>query len=435
MNPPDEFNIEIDVPQPWNWKKIRRWMLGIFVVFVTLYEINMHRPWGEVVPGVRLEPLHVYTRADVTPGSFADLLGQAVAEMKKCAIPQKAKDESSSFMKSKARPWAAATFPELSSAIDSLEPTFALLEQASKLPTENCFLPAFEQPISLPYSEIMWICKYQSAKAARDLQAGNLSNAEEIFLTQLRFSNRLKNSCPLIQALVSNAVARLSYRILQQEAPLLKSAADFERLAALIDTETVLETNLAEILRGELLFCLNYNDSIGGGYVDPLQKLDWLFPFIGSGKSERQENLKIAYSHAIAAVEADPAHGDPCTEFAKFTEIQPAWSVYLRADPVTRLGLSGTTRLFKKLIPELRHTVRAERSLTMATLALYEHKLKSGNWPQQLADAMPTVPLDPFADPPAPIQYKLSKDGKSWELTTKSEPKVSSADLEPLTKP
>jgi hypothetical protein len=163
----------------------------------------------------------------------------------------------------------------LDKAIDSLQPAFDLWQQASKLPIENCFVPAFDQPSSFPYSEIMGICKYQCAKAARHLHAGKFSQAAEIIRSQLRLSNRLKNSCTLIQALVSNSIANISYRILQQEALLLKSASDFERLAVLIETEIVLETNLAEMLRGELQFGLTDNDSIPSVYMHPLQKYDW----------------------------------------------------------------------------------------------------------------------------------------------------------------
>ncbi len=434
MNQPEELHHDLAPAQPWAWKKIRRWSLALFISFVAVFEWGMQQPWGEVVPGVRLEPLSMYSRNDVTPVSFAGLLEQAGAELKKVVLDEATKAQHAAFSKSKLRPWATADFPELDSAVNTLSPAFECLDQAAEQPIEACLLPMPEDVWFFPVSECVNSASYLSARASRSLESGDYVAVEATILTELKLMDRLQNSS-LMGTLVGNALGNMAYALARHEAAQLKDPADFQRLENLLHQAGVRERDLAEVLRWELRSNIQYQGVKSAYYTDPAERLEPVAFLIGSRKPQRQQNLRVAFSHAIAAVEKDPRHGNPGTALLKFTEVEPAWTVFVRPDPITRIGLKESAKLYERIFQETLRLPEAHRSLTLALLAIYQHKLKTGAWPQKLTDAMAAVPMDPFSEPPVPIAYRLAVDAKSWELSTQGEPKVSSSDLEPIANP
>ena len=76
----DETEVALPIePKKGQWKRVLWTLFGILVVWLLLTIWAMQRPWGEIHPGVRMEPLRVYTGKDVTPGCFWDLQAKAVA--------------------------------------------------------------------------------------------------------------------------------------------------------------------------------------------------------------------------------------------------------------------------------------------------------------------------------------------------------------------
>jgi hypothetical protein len=262
-----------------------------------------------------------------------------------------------------------------------------------------------------------------------------LDKAEATIIRLLRLRDRILNGSSIMGLLVWRQLGPPVYQVARTQASLLPDDAALQHLADIIENEGRRPLELAEIFRHELQNIELYE---GDGLLissEFNESLAPLAPIFGSTKAHRLENCRIVYSHIIAELERDPLRANPSVEIRKFTATDASWKNLFRADPVTRFAMARSVNMLDHLFPDPLRNSEAQRRLTLAVIAIYRHKLKTSNWPEALAAAMPDVPLDPHSDPPAPLQYKISPTSGTWEITTKGEASVSSDEFLPVVKP
>ena len=415
---PDDNDLQLVQPlQPWNWKRLLKWFSIFLLLFILALEWALHRPWGEPLTHVRLEPLPRYARDKVQPGSFCDLLEQACDIASKIRLPQEADEQFSLLLPG----WTPAEFPEMNQAIEEHAAALALVNQASELPVEESFIPGDTPEHKFPHSKLLKLIKLQEAKALRSLQAGDLTEVEATFRVQFNLAERLGPSGGLIFHLVRNAVTSLAYRLVKRAAANATEETQLARLEALISPAKAMHFDAAELFRHELQSCLSYWQKNGCD-------LPKYAPLLGSEMSHRVENTTLVYSQVIDELEKTNGRADPFPIFRRYTDPNPPWKKFLSPDPLTRIWL-GDVDSWDSTYADIRHNPEAFRRMTLAAIALQRHYLKTGAWPLRLEDAMPTPPRDPYTDDASPIRYELSAAADTWILSNSGNSRIKSNDI------
>ena len=405
----DENEVVLPIePKKGQWKRVMLVMLGLVVTWILLTIWAMHRPWGQIHPGVRMEPLRVYTEKDVTPGCFWDLQSQALDAY---GTKEEPEEVTAALYEIQARGWKfwqATDYPELAtyraenqSSLDLIflswkkQEGFSLLNDhpSNVRPLTTLLRLALAQSLLSPAGEIPPMLQERLAGAF--LAGQSMANG-----TDLWHGGWTDGFRPwVLHCMRSAALQGVSAEVLDAWSRLLANSrpsedAFSERIRLFSQAfEIALSNN-----RNPKELPLRYVDSS-------------LFNFqnlIGSENAHRIHHMKVVLSELLHEIDRNPSNPDFQIPIKRYLTVNPKWMVYLKADPISRLQIPATpvVLLYGYYLQFTGHL-----HATQAVLALHSHHLRNGTWPAVLSDAMPEVPLDPFDG--KPLRYRLEKNG-TW---------------------
>jgi hypothetical protein len=418
-------------PTPRRWK---RWLGGTALVLLLSFGVfvwGMHQPWGEPLAGVRLEPLHLYSRADIKPGSFYDLLEQAAHESDRVPLDPKSTEQLGNYKKLPPNDLSAAAFTgaygDLEAAISKHQAAFDLLEQASQHPVETSFVFSGDVEDTLSSKtraplHLVRTIQLMLVRADRALQQGNKALALRTVEIFSGLALRNYRGCGMLEMLTANLTcahaASLTKSLVEKEL----SEAELKLLEDLFAQAETAHPHFAELLRhdwkGQQDFLLSPDSEAKQKLISQIDSMfgktpPWMRTFaslIGSEPANRARNMQVYYSQLITLAETDQTKFDSNPINQLYCGFTPHWRIYCKPDPISsfeleRSGISIFDRIFERTLIH-----RTKMRAMQAWLAVHRYDLSHQNWPATLAAAMPRVPLDPCDL--QPLRYRLDVDGR-----------------------
>ena len=405
----DENEVALPLePKKGQWKRVMLVMLGLVVTWILLTIWAMHRPWGQIHPGVRMEPLRVYTEKDVTPGCFWDLQSQALDAYGTKEEPDEVTAAVDEIQERGWKFWNAMDHPELATYLAENQSSLDLIYLSWK--KQEGFSLLNDHPSNVrPLTTLLRLALAESLLSPRGeippmlqerLTGAFLAGQSMANGTDLWHGGSVDVRGPwVLQCMRNAALQGVSAEVLDAWSRLLANSRpsedEFSKRIKLFSQafETALSNN-----RNPKGLSLRSVDSS-------------LFKFrnlIGSENSHRIHHMRVVLSEMIHEIDRNPSNPDFQIPIKRYLTVNPKWMVYLKADPISRLQIPATAVVllygyYLQFISELH--------ATQAVLALHSYHLKNEKWPAVLSDAIPEVPLDPFDG--KPLRYRLEKDG-TW---------------------
>ncbi len=408
----DETEVALSIePKKGQWKRVLWTLFGILVVWVLLTIWAMQRPWGEIHPGVRIEPLRVYTEKDVTPGCFWDLQEKAVAAYIKPADPDKIKEDFAEISKRGRRFWKESDYPELAKHIADNQPTLDLLAEAGRL-VEGFSLTTYDFSGGFSLGTLNDLMKLALAQAFLTKPEKVPELIQQRLEESLRFGMHMDEGATLLMGLIAQARQKMALKAMRNAAEQGVGSEVLEAWSQLLKKAEPRVQSFPERLRLDLWKSEAEFDKHEMGaavfFDGRMERLYSIRNVIGSTKPKQIHNLKTIYSELIYEMERNPENPDFQAPFDRFLKVNHEWTVYLKADPITRLSMIGSWNSYRGIYEERLQLIANFRA-TRAMFALHDYHLKTGKWPAALSDAIAEVPMDPFGG--KPLMYRLCPDG------------------------
>ena len=395
-------------PKKGQWKRVMLVMIGLVVTWILLTIWSMHRPWGQIHPGVRMEPLRVYTEKDVTPGGFWDLQSQAIEAYGTKEEPDEVTAAVDEIQERGWKFWNAMDHPELATYLAENQSSLDLIYLSWKK-QEGFTLLNDHSLKARPLSTLLRLAFAQSLLSPR----GEIPPMLQERLTDAFLAGQsLATGTDLWYGHFVDATSQWVLHCMRNAALQGMSAEVLDTWSRLLATSKPPEGEFAERIR---LFSRGFETALSNNWRPSMLSLrsvdSRLFRFrslIGSEDSQRIHHMKVVLSEVIYEIDRNPSNPDFQIPIKRYLNVDPKWMVYLKADPISRLQIP-TTSLIR--FYELYLQFISELHATQAVLALHSYHLKNEKWPAVLSDAIPEVPLDPFDG--KPLRYRLEKDG-TW---------------------
>lgn len=408
----DETEVALPIePKKGQWKGVLWTLFGILVVWVVLTIWAMQRPWGEIHAGVRMEPKRIYTEKDVMPGCFWDLQEKAVAAYVKPVDRDKIKEVFAEISKRGWRFWRESDYPELAKHIADNQPALDLLAEAGKQ-EEGFSLTSYNFTGGFSLGTLTELTKLALAQACLKNTEAVPELIEQRLEESLRFGTHTTEGATLIWGLVAQARQKMTLRAMRNAA---EQGVGSEVLQAWFQLLKKAEPRVQgfpeqmrlDLWKSEVEF--DKYEREGSLLADTkMERLNSIRNLIGSTKTKQIHNLKTIYSELIYEMERNPENPDFQAPFDRYLKVEHDWMVYLKADPITRLGMIDSWKPYKGFYEERLQLIANFRA-TRALFALHDYHLKNSKWPAALSDAMADVPMDPFGG--KPLMYRLCPDG------------------------